>query len=147
MDPRALEIYTDGSSKIQLGCKAGCAFAFVYPEHTGILEIESVDYPYHISKIGAMEIEGINWALEWLCKSVSRLRALDITSAIIHCDNQYVVDSANRNINYWMNNGYKKKDGGDIANLTAWKRYASLKRKIQRMIFTLDVNYVKKNLI
>lgn len=141
MDPRALEIYTDGSSKVQHECKAGCAFVVVYPEHTNIANVESFGFSYHQSKIGAMEIQGINSALDWLYQNVSRLRSLDITSAAIFCDNQYVVESANVYINGWMKNKWKKKDGGDIANLDAWKKFASLKRKISGI--TIEIKWFK----
>ncbi len=129
MNPRALQIHTDGSSKVHFGCKAGCAFVAVYPEHTGIFDVESGGISYDKSKIGAMEISGINEALKWIYDNASRLKNLDITSVTIHCDNQYVVDSANMNVFNWSKNGWKKKDGGDVANLDAWKKYMRLRRK------------------
>ena len=141
MDPRAVEIFTDGSSKVHHGCDAGCAFVVVYPEHTNIEEPAQHNWSYDKSKIFAMEIEAINRALEWLSTEQSRLRELDILSAVIYCDNSNVVDTANRYVFSWAKNGWKKKNGGDIPNITAWKKYMTQRRKLTGL--NVEIKWIK----
>ncbi|MCK9378558.1 MAG: hypothetical protein M0P97_00225 [Candidatus Moranbacteria bacterium] len=141
MDPRAIEIYTDGSSKVHHGCDAGCAFVVVYPEHANITEAEQHNWSYDKSKIVAMEIEAINRSLDWITREQQRLKQLNILSAVIHCDNISVVDTANSYVFSWAKNGWKKKNGGDIANITAWKKYMTQRRKLAGL--NINIKWIK----
>ena len=141
MNPYALEIYTDGSSKVHHNCDAGCAFVVVYPEHTKIEEVEEYGKSYTQSKIGAMEIQGINQALDWLCRREKQLKEMNIKVVIIYCDNQYVVDASNKWVFYWAKNNWKKKSGGDVANIIAWKEYMRLRRKAS--FFRIEIKYIQ----
>jgi ribonuclease HI len=140
MNPYALKIYTDGSSKVHLNCDAGCAFVVVYPEHVGVEGVEEYGKSYDQSKIGAMEIQGINQALIWLCKEEKRLKKMNINTSIIYCDNQYVVNASNNWAFSWADNKWKKKSGGDVANIIAWKEYMKLRRKTP---FRVEIKYIK----
>lgn len=142
MNPYAIEFYTDGSSKVKMGFNAGCAVVIVYPEHAN-LKFEEIKWPYDRSKIGAMEIGGINHSLKWIIDNLSKLRRLNINTAIIHCDNQNVVDCANTHVYSWADNTWKKRDGGSIANLNSWKKYISLKRKLQGTGMYVDICWIK----
>jgi ribonuclease HI len=141
VNPYALEIYTDGSSKVKLGCKASCAFVVVYPEQAGERDPESYDWSYDKSKIVAMEISAINRALEWLGKEQKKLKEFNVFSVLIYCDNQSVVDTANKHVFYWAQKGWKKRDGGDIANIDAWKKYMNQRRKISGL--SIEIKWIK----
>lgn len=142
MNPYAIEFYTDGSSKVAMGFNAGCAAVIVYPEHAS-QKSEKLDWSYDKAKIGAMEIGGINRSLEWLTKNLSRLRELNVNTAIIHCDNQNVVDCANKHVYSWTDNAWKKRDGGSIANLNSWKKYISLRRKLQSSGIFVEIQWIR----
>jgi ribonuclease HI len=140
MNPYALEIFTDGSSKVKMGFNAGCGAIIRYPEHVN-LDPKEIKWSYDKSKIGAMEIGGINNSLQWMIDNIVELKKLNINVAIIHCDNQTVVSCANTYVYSWANNGWKKLDGGSIANLESWKKYMSLKRKISGI--SVEMEWIK----
>jgi len=139
MNPYALEIYTDGSSKIHHNCDAGCAFIVVYPEHVKIDKPEEHGKSYIKSKIGAMEIQGVNQALKWLVEHINKLKSLNINTAIIYCDNEYVVNCANKHVFNWQRNKWKKRNGGDIANISAWKEYSRYRRSVSLRV---DIKHI-----
>lgn len=68
LDPRALQIHTDGSCYVEQDRISGCAAFVVFPDHLGLPEFQIVDYGCAESTNIRMELmacaKGLKWAIE-----------------------------------------------------------------------------------
>ncbi len=129
-----IEIYTDGSSRGNPGPGGWGAILIIKSENS-----ESADWKKHVKIIelggkdehttnNAMELTGALRALEEV-----KNRAIKGNIAL-HTDSSYLLQGIESWIYAWEKNGWKTKEGNDVANQEIWKRLLAItyKAKLSR---------------
>src|ERR1700722_4222969 len=135
MDPRAIQIHTDGSCYMHDRRQSGCAAWIVYPEHLALESREIVDFGCEVSTQNRMELmaclRGLRWAIEhagWQ----------DVPCICVVTDSQYLVQNHHR-VQYWKKAGWRASSGEPIANEDLWddilKRISVLSKRGLRVTF------------
>jgi|ERR1700723_1342904 len=116
LDPRAIQIHTDGSAYRNPGHVSGCAVIAQYPEHLNREDEIIVDFGCAKSTNQRMElkacIEGLKWVRETGPWS-------GVTSVLVVTDALYIT----RFIGLapeWKNRGWENRDGQPILNADLW---------------------------
>jgi ribonuclease HI len=135
VDPRAIQIHTDGSCYMHDKRQSGCAAWVVYPEHLTLEPEEIVDFGCEVSTQNRMElmacVRGLRWAID---NSGWR----DVTCICVVTDSQYLAQNHQR-VQYWKKAGWRGLSGEPIANEDLWdeihKSIVSLSRVGLRVAF------------
>ena len=128
-------IYTDGGSRNHGNVKGG-----------HVRTDDKAAWAYHISNNGqtyegtAGELGATNTRMEImaLIQSIIRLNDLKINqqNAIFVLDSQYVLNAITKNwLNGWKRRGFKKADGGALANVELWKQLDQLLPTVPKKTF------------
>lgn len=128
-------IYTDGGSRNHGNVKGG-----------HVRTDDKAAWAYHISNNGqtyegtAGELGATNNRMEImaLIQSIIRLNDLKINqqNAIFVLDSQYVLNAITKNwLNGWKRRGFKKADGGALANVELWKQLDQLLPTVPKKTF------------
>ncbi len=128
-------IYTDGGSRNHGNVKGG-----------HVRTDDKAAWAYHISNNGqtyegtAGELGATNNRMEImaLIQSIIRLNDLKINqqNAIFVLDSQYVLNAITKNwLNGWKRRGFKKADGGALANVELWKQLDKLLPTVPKKTF------------
>src|SRR5580693_10347289 len=116
IDPRAIQIYTDGSAYKNPGHVSGCAVIARYPEHLERDDEIIVDFGCPKSTNQRMEmmacIEGLRW--------VRQNQPWDgVTCVLVITDSDYVKRFVSL-APMWKRNGWRGRDGQPILNHDLW---------------------------
>ena len=116
LDPRALQIHTDGSAFRNPGHMSGCAAIAHYPEHLNREDEEIFAFGYPESTNQRMELLACVEALKWV-----RVNGPwpGVTCVLIVTDSKYVHDYVRQAI-FWKRNGWRRGDGKPIFNDDFW---------------------------
>ncbi len=134
-----LVINCDGSAIGGRGPLVGCAGIVKYPDYCEKSD-EIIQLAYNIGTCTNMEILSILNSIKWVNGHQEDLKSEGVTRIIIYNDCDTVVDICNKWVFQWANSGWKKNDGGDIKNLSAWKEYYRERRKLA---FPIEIHWVK----
>jgi ribonuclease HI len=139
LDPRAIQIHTDGSCYLEQDRISGCAAFVVFPEHLGLPDEQIVDYGCGENTNIRMELmacaRGLRWAIEkepW--DGVSRI--------YIVTDLQFLANNRN-NIQYWKKNGWRYSSGEPVSNEDLWDEILRCIVKLSRVNLRVDFEYKK----
>ena len=116
LDPRALQIHTDGSAFRNPGHMSGCAAIARYPEHLNREDEELFALGYPKSTNQRMELLACVKALDWVRANGPWS---GVTCVLIVTDSKYVNDNARRAA-FWKRNGWRNSDGKPIFNEDLW---------------------------
>jgi ribonuclease HI len=139
LDPRAVQIHTDGSCYLEQNRISGCAAFVVYPDHLELPEIQIVDYGCHENTNIRMELmacaKGLEWALEnqpWR----------DVTRIYIVTDLQFLANNRN-NIQFWKKNGWRYSSGEPVAHEDLWDVILKHMDKLSKVGLRVDFQFKK----
>jgi ribonuclease HI len=139
LDPRAIQIHTDGSCYMHRGRIAGCAAIVVYPEHLGLPDSQIVDHGCAENTNIRMELmacaKGLSWALEnepW--DGVTRIYI--VTDLLFLANNH-------GNAQYWKKNGWRSSSGVPIAHEDLWDEILKSIAKLSKRGSRVDFHYSK----
>lgn len=125
MDPRALQIHTDGSALRNPGHKSGCAAIARYPEHLGSPNEPVFEFSCPRSTNQRMELMACIGALRW-----ARGKHWDgVTRILIVTDSEYVKDYI-VNAVFWKKDRWHNRDGKPISNSDLWDELVKLRSKV-----------------
>ena len=124
-DPRAVLIFTDGSTNPNPGGKSGAAIIVRYPDHLGLSD-EEISIGFERSKNNRMELVACIRAFEWI---IAEHPWVDVTVVLIVTDSTYVADHIKFHAIEWRRNGWRARSGEPIENRDLWKRILSLWHK------------------
>jgi len=134
MDPRDLNIYTDGSSRKRRG---GVGIKIIYPEASGRApEYASTD-SFTNADAAEMELVAFMTALDVVRKT--NLKGIDIGQVVIHTDNQGFVDNYPRALHQWRSNDWRKNSGEPVANANLWKKVLAFAKAIRYPVRVVKV--------
>lgn len=125
LDPRAVQIYTDGSCYRNPGGGSGCAAVVRYPDHMNCDDEEILDFGCVESKNNRMELLACIKALQWIRRNapwpgVSRVQVIT--------DSLYVKENIARSRS-WKKNGWSNQYGEPKENWDLWKQFLSAQQK------------------
>ena len=139
LDPRAIQIHTDGSCYMHQNRISGCAAFVVYPDHLCLPDFQIVDYGCEENTNIRMELmacaKGLEWALEnepWQ----------DVTRIYIVTDLQFLANNRN-NIQYWKTNGWRYSSGEPVAHEDLWDAILKRINKLSKVGLRVDFHYKK----
>jgi ribonuclease HI len=139
LDPRAIQIHTDGSCYMEQDRISGCAAFVVYPDHLGLPEFQIVDYGCAENTNIRMELmacaKGLEWALEnepWQ----------DVTRIYIVTDLQFLANNRN-NVQYWKKNDWRYSSGEPVAHEDLWDAILKHMNKLSKVGLRVDFHYKK----
>lgn len=116
LDPRAIQIHTDGSAYRNPGHVSGCAVIAQYPEHLNREDEIIVDYGCPRSTNQRMELTACIEGLDW----VRRSGPWDgVTCVLVITDAKYVADFIGI-APFWKRNKWRNRDGQPILNSDLW---------------------------
>lgn len=116
LDPRAIQIHTDGSAYRNPGHVSGCAVIVRYPEHLNREDEVIVDFGCPRSTNQRMELMACIEALKW----VRRNSPWDgVTCVIVVTDSRYVREFIGL-APVWKRNGWRNREGQPILNADLW---------------------------
>lgn len=140
-DPRALNIYTDGSSRGNPRA-GGIGVRFVFPDTIESLQVRDFEFAgYKGGPSGQMEIRAVTEALREVLKFSS---LYSIKRIVIHTDSQYVVDGYPAAIYRWPRQKWLKIDGAPVLNAEQWKELVKNAQKVcARLYVTIDITKIK----
>jgi ribonuclease HI len=116
LDPRAVQIHTDGSAYRNPGHVSGCAVIVQYPEHLSRGDEIIVDFGCPKSTNQRMELTACIEGLKW----VRRNAPWDgVTCVLVVTDSQYVKGFIGL-APVWKRNGWRNRDGQPILNADLW---------------------------
>ena len=116
LDPRAVQIHTDGSAFRNPGHVSGCAVIVQYPEHLRREDEIIVDFGCPKSTNQRMELTACLEGLKW----VRRNGQWDgVTCVLVVTDSQYVRGFVGL-APVWKRNGWRNRDGQPILNADLW---------------------------
>lgn len=117
LDPRAVQIHTDGSAYRNPGHVSGCAVIARYPDHLGLPDEIIVDFGCPRSTNQRMElmacVEGLRWVRD------NSHSWVGVTCVLVITDSLYVEENIGR-APYWKKNGWRNLNGQPIANHDLW---------------------------
>jgi ribonuclease HI len=116
LDPRAVQIHTDGSAYRNPGHVSGCAVIVRYPEHLSWEDEIIVDFGCPKSTNQRMELTACIVGLKW----VRRNAPWDgVTCVLVVTDSEYVRGFIGL-APIWKRNGWRNRDGQPILNDDLW---------------------------
>jgi len=116
LDPRAVQIHTDGSAYRNPGHVSGCAVIVQYPEHLNREDEIIVDFGCPKSTNQRMELTPCIEGLKWVRRNAPWH---GVTCVLVVTDSLYV----KRFIGLapiWKKNGWRNRDGQPILNADLW---------------------------
>jgi ribonuclease HI len=126
LDPRALQIYTDGSCYRNPGGNSGCAAIVQYPEHLGRDDELIVDFGCCESSNNRMELMACIKALKWIRENSPWP---DVSHVQIVTDSCYVKDNIPR-ASSWRKNDWRNQHDEPRENSDLWKAFLSAYQKV-----------------
>jgi ribonuclease HI len=139
LDPRAIQIHTDGSCYLQQNRISGCAALVVYPEHLCLPELQILDYGYAQNSNIKMELMACAKGLEWALESAPWN---DVTRIYVVTDLQFLANNRN-NIQYWKRNGWRYSSGGPVDHEDLWNAILKHINDLSRLGLRVDFYYKK----
>lgn len=125
LDPRAVQIHTDGAAYRNPGHVSGCAVIVRYPEHLDREDEIIVDFGCPKSTNQRMELTACIEGLKW----VRRNAPWDgVTCALVVTDSDYVVRFVGL-APVWKRNGWRNRDGQPILNHDLWDELLKARAK------------------
>jgi ribonuclease HI len=115
-DPRAVQIYTDGSAYRNPGHASGCAAIARYPEHLSREDEIVVDFGCPRSTNQRMELMACIKGLEWVRRS---LPWVGVTCVLVVTDSRHVADFIGL-APTWKRNDWRNVGGQPILNRDLW---------------------------
>lgn len=129
-----IEIYTDGSSRGNPGPGGFGAILIIKTDVT-----DSLDWKKQVKviEIGGRDPHTTNNAMELTgaLKALEEVKNRSIKGNIaVHTDSSYLLQGIESWVYAWEKNGWKTKDGNDVANQEIWKRLLAItyKAKLSR---------------
>jgi ribonuclease HI len=116
LDPRAVQIHTDGSAYRNPGHVSGCAVVVRYPEHLNREDEVIVDFGCPKSTNQRMELTACIEGLRWVRQNVPWD---GVTCVLVVTDSQYVKGCIGL-APVWKRNGWRNRDGQPILNADLW---------------------------
>lgn len=131
IDERALNIYTDGSSKPHPR-RGGVGIRYVYVNDEGAEVCENLPrLGYKGVTSNEMELSACIIALQ---NSSSYLLGRHFTQIIIYSDSEYVVSNYKNAMFLWPKTRWTKKEGGPVLNAPLWKDLVKAIRKAEMKV-------------
>lgn len=125
-------IYTDGGSKPNPG-RGGYGILIYLKDH----DVIELSKGFRYTTNNRMEIMAVIAALEYVEE-----RGID-GDIVIHSDSQHVIQAINGWVFNWLRQGWRKRDGGIVANVDLWKRYTKVWGLRKDRGSTISGNWVK----
>jgi len=125
LDPRAIQIQTDGSCYRNPGGEAGCAAVVHYPEHLNCEDKQIFDFGCGESSNNRMELMACVKALKWVRENVPWD---GVTRVLIVTDSSYVTDNIVRAAG-WKGSGWRNRHGQPMANDDLWDDFLKARAK------------------
>jgi ribonuclease HI len=116
LDPRAIQIHTDGSAYRNPGHVSGCAVIARYPEHLDRPDEIIVDFGCPRSTNQRMELTACIEGLKWVRRSAPWR---GVTCVLVVTDSQYVRGFIGL-APLWKKQGWRNRDGQPIQNADLW---------------------------
>lgn len=116
-DPRAVQIYTDGSAYRNPGHVSGCAVIARYPDHLNREDEIIVDFGCPRSTNQRMELMACVEGLNWVRNNFSSWQ--DVTCVLVITDSTYVTKNIGR-APFWKKNSWRNSNGQPMANHDLW---------------------------
>lgn len=116
LDPRAVQIHTDGSAYRNPGHVSGCAVIVRYPDHLSREDEVIVDFGCPRSTNQRMELKPCIEGLRWVRRN---LPWDGVTCVLVVTDSEYV----RRFISvapFWKKNGWRNRSGQPVLNSDLW---------------------------
>lgn len=139
LDQRAIQIHTDGSCYKNPGGISGCAAYVRFPDHTGLLEEQIVDFGCGESSNNRMELMACVKALDWALENAPWSYA---NRVYIVTDSQYVTN-CRTSARYWKKSGWRNKSGEPTANEDLWGKILKSLDRLSRIGVRVDFVYQK----
>lgn len=117
LDPRAIQIHTDGSAYRNPGHVSGCAVIARYPDHLGREDEIIVDFGCPKSTNQRMELMACVEGLKWVRKNSYAWEG--VTCVLVVTDSKYVKENIGR-APYWKKNRWRNLHRQPIANHDLW---------------------------
>jgi len=125
LDPRAIQIYTDGSCYKNPGGRSGCAAVVHYPDHLQREDEQIVDFGCEESSNNRMELLACICALKWVRQNGPWT---GVTRVQVFTDSRYVKDNLFR-AREWKKNDWRNRHGEPRENPDLWKQLLSAHAK------------------
>jgi ribonuclease HI len=116
LDPRAVQIHTDGSAYRNPGHVSGCAVVVLYPEHLNREDEIIVDYGCPRSTNQRMELMACIEGLKWVRQNAPWD---GVTCVLMVTDSQYVRGFIGL-APVWKRSGWRNRNGQPILNADLW---------------------------
>jgi len=139
LDPRAIQIYTDGSCYKNPGGESGCAAIVHYPEHLNHPDEQILDFGCDESNINRMELMACIEALRWVRR---RPPWDDVTRVLVITDSDYVKQNISRAPS-WKKRGWRNLSGEPKFNDDLWDQLLKLRSKIAGIGIRVDFVWQK----
>jgi len=125
LDPRAIQIHTDGSAYRNPGHVSGCAVIAQYPEHLNMADEIIVDFGCPTSTNQRMELTACIEGLKW----VRRNAPWDgVTCVLVVTDSQYLKGFIGL-APEWKRRGWRNRQGQPIQNSDLWDNLLKARAK------------------
>jgi ribonuclease HI len=125
LDPRAIQIWVDGSCYRNPGGQSGCAAVVRYPEDLHLPDEQIVDYGCGESTNQRMELMPCIKALEWVRE---RKPWPDVTRVLIISDSTYVTNGVSY-ATYWRRNKWRNRYEQPIFHVELWNALLAARAK------------------
>lgn len=129
IDPRALVIYTDGSS--QKNRAGGIGIRFVFPDYSGkedlVLDIKLPGYRGVTNN--EMELKAVSVALQKAVQ-LPEIKERRIGRIIVCSDSQFVVDNFKNACYVWPKTKWRRREGSPVLNAPLWKELVNAAKKV-----------------
>lgn len=139
LDPRAIQIHTDGSCYKNPGGESGCAAIVHFPESLNQPDEQIVDFGCAGSSINRMELMACVRALDWVRHTQPWP---NVTRVLIVTDSQYITQNIVRAPG-WKALGWRNIHGEWKFNEDLWDRLLKLRTKIARVGIRVDFFWQK----
>lgn len=139
LDPRAIQLHTDGSCDMKQRRISGCAAFVVYPDHLGRAETQIVDFGCEESSNNRMELMACCKALHWV---LGNAPWENVTRVYVVTDSQYLADNFGR-AHFWKKARWRNLSGEPTANEDLWNHIIRSTAKISKLDLRVDVFYQK----
>jgi ribonuclease HI len=116
LDPRAIQIHTDGSAYRNPGHVSGCAVIVRYPDHLNKPDEIIVDFGCARSTNQRMELMACVEGLKWVRNNAPWD---GVSCVLVVTDSQYVKENVGR-APYWKKNRWRNLHGQPVANHDLW---------------------------
>jgi ribonuclease HI len=126
LDPRAIQIRTDGSCYRDRRLNSGCAAIVEYPEHLRREPEQIVDFGCAESSINRMELLAVIRSLRWIQKNHPWP---DVARIQIISDSQYVIENIPRAAG-WRQNQSRNQHDEPRENSDLWKEFLSARSRV-----------------